>query len=78
MLTAEQRAKLEALKGEPFEFEQMQFMPPGPPRGRDGGGRDGRRDGNRPRNQGERRDERNQDDRSDKCREGDKLVTDQH
>ncbi len=71
MLTSEQRAKLDSLKGEPFEFEQMQFMPPGPPRSRDG-----RREGNRSRNQNERRDDRNQDERSDKCREADKLVTD--
>jgi hypothetical protein len=34
MLTAEQREKLEQLKGEPFKFEEFQ-LPPG--RGRDGG-----------------------------------------
>lgn len=36
MLSAEQRTKLEQLKGEAFEFEQFPFPPPGPPgRGRD-------------------------------------------
>lgn len=41
MLTAEQRTKLEELKGETFEFEQFPFPPPGPPgRGRDGGRRE--------------------------------------
>ena len=40
MLTADQRTKLEELKGETFEFEQFPFPPPGPP----GRGRDGDRD----------------------------------
>ncbi len=55
MLSEEQRAKLEGLKGEPFEFEQFPFPPPGS-RGRD---------------------RRNREERDDKCRDCDKLVTDQ-
>ncbi len=62
MLSQEQRAKLEGLKGASFEFEQFPFPPPGSPgRGRDGG-----------------RDRRNREDRDEKCRDCDKLVTDQH
>jgi len=61
MLSEEQRAKLEGLKGEPFVFEQFPFPPPGPPgRGRDGG-----------------HDRRNREERDDKCRDCDKLVNDQ-
>ena len=61
MLTKEHLAKLEELKGEPFEFEQFPFPPPGPPgRGRDGG-----------------RDRRNREERDEKCRDCEKLVNDQ-
>ncbi len=60
MLTAEQREKLEGLKGKPFKFEEFAF-PPGPPgRGRDGARERNRRDG----------------DHDEKCRESEKLAGD--
>jgi len=71
MLTEEQRSKLEALKGDPFKFEEFQFPPgppPGPPPGR---GRDGSRDGGRDRDPNRR-----ENDREEKCRDCDKLVGD--
>lgn len=60
MLTSEQRTKLEDLKGAPFAFEEFQF-PPGPP----GRGRDGGRDRNR-RDNGH----------DEKCKDGEKLAND--